>query len=85
MPTPALYAIFHAGNVTGMTLQRKITVSVPEALLISAQKETGTGVTETVRDGLRTLASRRAQRELLELRGKVKFSMTWEELKQDRR
>ena len=68
-----------------MALQRKITVSVPEALLVSAQKETGTGVTETVRDGLRKLASRRAQRELLELRGKVKFSMTWEELKQDRR
>ena len=80
-----MYAIFYAGNVTGMTLQRKITVSVPEALLISAQKETGTGVTETVRDGLRKLASRRAQRELLELRGKVKFSMAWEELKQDRR
>ncbi|HJR69308.1 MAG TPA: hypothetical protein VKA43_04655 [Gammaproteobacteria bacterium] len=68
-----------------MSQQRKITVLVPEDLLISAQKETGTGVTETVREGLKRLASRRAQRELLALRGKVKFSMTWEELKEDRR
>ncbi len=70
--------------VNGMTQQRKITVLIPESLLVSAQKETGTGVTETVREGLKALASRRAQRELLALRGKVKFSMTWEELKEDR-
>jgi hypothetical protein len=68
-----------------MSQQRKITVLVPDELLISAQKETGTGVTETVREGLKTLASRRAQRELLALRGKVTFSMTWEEMKEDRR
>ncbi len=54
---------------------------VPEDLLISAQKETGTGVTETIREGLKKLASARAQRELLALRGKVKFSMTWEAMK----
>jgi hypothetical protein len=67
-----------------MSLQRKITVSVPEDLLVSAQKETGAGVTETVREGLEKLASLHAQRELLALRGKVKFSMTWEEMKEDR-
>jgi hypothetical protein len=67
-----------------MARQRKITVLIPEDLLISAQKETGSGVTETVREGLKTLASRRAQRELLALRGKLKFSMTWQELKEDR-
>jgi hypothetical protein len=70
--------------VNGMAAQRKITVLVPEDLLLSAQKETGTGVTETVREGLKKLASLRAQRELLALRGKVKFSMTWEEMKEDR-
>jgi hypothetical protein len=68
-----------------MSQQRKITVSVPEDLLVSAQKETGAGVTETVREGLKKLASLRAQRELLTLRGKVKFSMTWEDMKEDRR
>jgi hypothetical protein len=68
----------------GMERQRKITIYVPENLLVSAQKATGAGVTETVREGLKKLASVRAQRELLALRGKVKFSMTWEEMKEDR-
>lgn len=67
-----------------MSQQRKITVFVPEDLLISAQQETGSGVTETVREGLKKLASLRAQRELLALRGKVRFSMTWNEMKEDR-
>lgn len=63
---------------------RKITVEVPERDLASAQELTGGGVTETVREGLRRLASARAQRRLLELQGKVKFSMTWQEMKYDR-
>jgi len=41
-------------------------------------------VTETVRAALRKLASARAQRELRKLRGKVKFSMTLEEMRHDR-
>jgi hypothetical protein len=79
-----LIASFNAGIVAGMSQQRKITVFVPEELLLSAQKETGTGVTETVREGLRKLASQRAQRELLAMRGKVKFSLTWQDMKEDR-
>ena len=67
-----------------MSQQRKITVFVPEDLLVSAQQETGRGVTETVREGLKKLASLRAQRDLLALRGKVRFSMTWNEMKEDR-
>lgn len=63
---------------------RKITVEVPEKLLDTAQRETRKGVTETVREGLRRLAVARAQKELLNLRGKVKFSMTWQEMKEDR-
>jgi len=63
---------------------RKITVEVPEKLLDTAQRETRKGVTETVREGLRRLAAARAQKELLNLRGKVKFSMTWQEMKEDR-
>jgi hypothetical protein len=80
-----LFAIFDAGTVNGMRQQRKITVLVPEDLLVSAQKEAGTGVTETVREGLKKLASLRDQRELLALRGRIKFSMTWNEMKEDRR
>jgi hypothetical protein len=63
---------------------RKITVEVPEETLKSAQAFTGEGVTETVRTALRKLASIRAQRDLLKLRGKVKFSMTLDEMRYDR-
>lgn len=54
---------------------RKITVEVPEDLLESAQDFTGEGVTETVRLGLRKLASVRAQHKARELRGKIKFGI----------
>ncbi|HEX5279513.1 MAG TPA: hypothetical protein VFW28_05515 [Micropepsaceae bacterium] len=63
---------------------KKITVEVPEDLLASAQDCTGEGVTETVRCALQKLASIRAQQDARKLRGKVKFSMTWQELKHDR-
>lgn len=58
-----------------MGQMRKITVEVPEDLLESAQDFTGEGVTETVRLGLRKLASVRAQQKARELRGKIKFSI----------
>ena len=63
---------------------KKITVEVPEDLLERAQAFTGEGVSETVRQALRKLDSIRAQRELMKLRGKVKFSMTLDELRYDR-
>ena len=67
-----------------MSEMRKITVHVPEDDLAAAQDFTGEGVTETVRAALKQMRSTRAQRRALELRGKVKFSMTWEEMKHDR-
>jgi Arc/MetJ-type ribon-helix-helix transcriptional regulator len=63
---------------------RKITVEVPEDLLQRVQAFTGEGVSETVRQALRKLDSIRAQRELMKLRGKVKFSMSLDELRYDR-
>jgi hypothetical protein len=63
---------------------RKITVQVPERDLQLAQELTGEGVTETVRTALKKLASIRAQHRLRDLRGTVKFSLTLEELRQDR-
>jgi hypothetical protein len=63
---------------------RKITVQVPEHVLEKAQAYTGEGVTQTVNAALKQLASFQAQQELLKLRGKVKFSMTWQEMKYDR-
>lgn len=67
-----------------MSEMRKITVDVPEDLLERVQEFTGAGVTETVRTALKQLDSQRAQREMLKLRGKIKFSMTWQEMKYDR-
>ncbi len=67
-----------------MEALRKITVQVSERDLEAAQAYTGEGVTETVRAGLKKLASIRAQQRLLRLRGKVKFSMTLDELRHDR-
>ena len=84
LPQPALSTSFNAGIDCHMEKLRKITVQVSERDLASAQQLTGEGVTETVRAGLRKLAAIRAQQELLKLRGKVKFSMTVDELKYDR-
>ena len=63
---------------------RTITVQVPEHDLQMAQAYTGKDVTETVRAALRKLASMQAQRRLIELRGRVQFSMTLDELRFDR-
>jgi hypothetical protein len=70
--------------MAGMEQLRKITVQVSERDLELAQAYTGEGVTETVRAGLKRLAEVKAQQEFRKLRGKVKFSLTWQELKYDR-
>ncbi len=67
-----------------METARKITVEVPEALLEKAQQASGTGITQTVRTGLQLLAASQAYDRLLQLRGKVRFSRTFKELKEDR-
>lgn len=68
-----------------METLRKITVQVPEKDLENAQALTGEGVTETVRLALKKMASLQAQQELLKLRGKVKFALSVEDIKHDRR
>jgi hypothetical protein len=80
----SLNASPNAGMNAGMSELRKITVQVPEDVLEKAQAYTGEGVTQTVTAALKRLASIQAQQELLKLRGKVKFSMTWQEMKYDR-
>lgn len=67
-----------------MKTARKITVEVPEALLEKAQHATGAGITQTVRTGLQLLAASQAYGRLRQLRGKVRFSRTPQELKADR-
>ncbi len=67
-----------------MTKLRKITVYVPKEDLELAQAYTGEGVTETVRAGLKRLASMRAQHELRDLRGQLKFTIDLDSLRHDR-
>ena len=64
--------------------ERKITVHVPEELLDRAQKSSGQGVTETVRQGLRLVAAGDTFRRVAKLRGRVKFSLDLARLREDR-
>jgi len=57
---------------------------IPPELLAKAQKASGSGVTQTVRTGLELVASSQAYSRLRELRGKVRFTRTLDELKADR-
>jgi len=67
-----------------MQTMRKITVEIPEDLLERAQQASGTGVTGTVRTGLQLVAASRTYKALRQLRGKVRFSRTAAQLKDDR-
>ena len=67
-----------------MEARQKITVHVPAELLAKAQEATGQGVTATVREGLRMVATRTAYQRLRELRGKVEFSIDLDRLREDR-
>lgn len=67
-----------------MPTVRKITVEIPEDLLAKAQRASGSGVTQTVRTGLQLLAASQAYDRLLQMRGNVRFSREFAELKEDR-
>lgn len=68
-----------------MSELRKITVHVPEQDLRLAQKLTGEGITETVRQALHRLAQVQAQHEARKLRGTFKFTINLDELREDRK
>lgn len=63
---------------------RKITVEVPEKLLESALAATDEGITQTVRRGLELVAAGRAYEDLRRLRGKVRFGIELETLREDK-
>jgi len=67
-----------------MAETRKITLEVPEDLLERAMAASGAGITETVRRGLTLVAAGRAYEELRRLRGKVRFGIDLEALREDR-
>ena len=63
--------------------ERKITLHVPEELLDRAQRSSGQGITETVRQGLRLVAAGDTFRRVSKLRGTVKFSIDPTRLRDD--
>jgi hypothetical protein len=63
---------------------KKVTIELPEDLLDKAQQATGTGITQTIRMGLQLVAASQAYANLRQARGKVHFSRTLAELKDDR-
>jgi hypothetical protein len=67
-----------------MKAQHKVTVVLPDELLERAQGATGEGVTATIRRGLELVAAGRTYAELRRLRGKVRFSIDVESLREDR-
>lgn len=67
-----------------MSNDRKITVHVPGELLEKAREQTGEGITETVRRGLRLVAASQAYERLRELRGKLPVEIDLEALREDR-
>jgi hypothetical protein len=67
----------------GMATQ-KVTVHVDRELLRRARKRTGKGVTATIRQGLELVAASDAYERLRALRGKVRFSLDLQALREDR-
>ena len=67
----------------GKPQMQKLTVMVPKDLLRRARRATKSGATPTVRKGLELLATHDVYDQLLKMRGKVKFGMTWQELRGD--
>lgn len=67
-----------------MSAIRKVTVHLPDDLLEQAQAQTGEGITETIRQGLKLIAAARANRRLRAFRGKVTLGIDVTKLRDDR-
>ena len=63
---------------------QKVTVHIDSDLLRRARRRTGKGVTATIRQGLELVAASDAYERLRELRGKVRFSVDLQALREDR-
>jgi hypothetical protein len=62
---------------------KKITVDVDSDLLENAQAATKKNISETIRLGLKLLAASRTFEKTRALKGKVRFSKSWKDLKDD--
>lgn len=64
---------------------KKVTMELPESLVKAALEETKESLTETVRQGLELLVSRRAGKTLASMRGKLDLKLNLTELRRDRK
>ncbi|MEW6324770.1 MAG: hypothetical protein AB1515_05230 [Nitrospirota bacterium] len=62
---------------------RKLTVEVPDDLLERATAATKEGITPTIRRGLELVAAGGAYAKLRKLKGRVKFSVTVSDLREE--
>jgi len=60
---------------------KKITLLVPTDLLEQALKTGGDNLTQTVRKGLKLIAARNAYSGIRKMKGKVKFSLSLDEMR----
>jgi hypothetical protein len=63
---------------------QKVTVMLPKRLVEKATQETGLGITPVIRQGLESVISAEALKRLRLRRGKVKFSINIDEMREDR-
>ncbi len=67
-----------------MHAARKVTVQLPAELLASAQRASGKNLTATICQGLKLVAAGSAYDGLRRLKGKVRFSIDLQRLREDR-
>jgi hypothetical protein len=63
---------------------QKVTVMLPKRLVEKATQGTGLGITPVIRQGLESVISAEALKRLRLRRGKVKFSINIDEMREDR-
>lgn len=63
---------------------QKITTNIPKELLAKAQEVTHRGITETIKIALEQIAKAKAYEDLLKLKGKIKFGLDLNELREDK-
>ncbi len=84
---PLWYVLWYSACMNARTgddqALQKITVHVPHVLLARAREASGSGITETVRQGLHLVAARDAYGKLRALRGKVRFDLDLKRLRED--
>lgn len=69
----------------GRTLEKKVTVMLPEDLLDRALKASGEGITPTLRKGLELVAAKDTYQALLKLKGKLDLKLDLNESRKDRK